>query len=209
MTELRRHWPGLLAARADLRERLLEAYGATQRRYHDTRHLQEVLDHLDRLLAGTDLSHAERDAVVLAAWFHDAVYDGRPDDVELSAELAQRTLATAGVPPALVAEVVRLVRLTREHRPAEHDLAGQVLCDADLAILAAAPERYGEYVAGVRQEYSHLDDDTFRHGRAEILRTLLDKPRLFHTRDAREAWEARARANVSAELARLSVPGAP
>lgn len=209
MTELERHWPDVLADRTDLRDRLLEAYGAPHRRYHDTRHLQEVLDHLDRLLAGADLLHAEGDAVVLAAWFHDAVYDGRPDDVERSAELAARTLTTPGVPPALVAEVVRLVRLTLEHHPAEDDLAGQVLCDADLAILAAGPERYGEYVAGVRQEYSHLDDDTFRHGRAEILRALLGKPRLFHTPDARKAWEARARANVSAELSRLSVPGAP
>lgn len=209
MTELHRHWPDVLAERTDVRDRLLEAYGAPHRRYHDTRHLDEVLGHLDHLIAGTDLGHAERDAVVLAAWFHDAVHDGRPDDVERSAELAGSTLAAAGTPPALVAEVVRLVRLTLQHQPTDDDLAGQVLCDADLAILAAGPERYTEYVAGVRQEYSHLDDDTFRRGRAQILRALLDKPRLFHTPEAREAWEARARANVSDELTRLSVPGAP
>ena len=209
MTELHRHWPDLLADRTDVRDRLLEAYGAPHRRYHDTRHLEEVLDHLDHLLAGADLPPAERDAVVLAAWYHDAVYDGRPDDVERSAELAARTLAGAGAPAALVAEVVRLVRLTLQHQPAHGDLAGQALCDADLAILAAGPQRYTEYVTGVRQEYSHLDDDTFRHGRAQVLRALLDKPRLFHTPEARKAWEAAARANVSDELTRLSVPGAP
>ena len=38
--------------------------------------------------------------------------------------------------------------------------------------------------------------------------TLLDGP-LFHTAPAREAWEARARANVQAELASLSLPGSP
>lgn len=209
MTELHRHWPDLLAERTDVRDRLLEAYGAPHRRYHDTRHLGEVLDHLDHLLAGADLPPAERDAVVLAAWYHDAVYDGRPDDVERSAELADRTLAGTGAPAALVAEVVRLVRLTLQHQPADGDPAGQALCDADLAILAAGPQRYTEYVTDVRQEYSHLDDDTFRHGRAQVLRALLDKPRLFHTPEARNAWEAAARANVSDELTRLSVPGAP
>lgn len=209
MTEPHRHWPAVLADRTDVRDRLLEAYGAPHRRYHDTRHLGEVLDHLDHLLAGTDLAPTERDAVALAAWFHDAVYDGHPDDVERSAELAESTLAGAGAPPALVAEVARLVRLTLQHQPTEDDLAGQVLCDADLAILAAGPERYPEYVAGVRQEYSHLDDDTFRHGRAQILRALLERPCLFHTPEARKAWEAPARANMSDELTRLSVPGAP
>ena len=42
--------------------------------------------------------------------------------------------ALAGTPYA--AEVARLVRLTETHDPADDDLAGQALCDADLAILA-------------------------------------------------------------------------
>ncbi len=70
-------------------------------------------------------------------------------------------------------------------------------------------ERYRDYVAGVRREYAHLDDATFREGRAEILRALLAKPTLFHTRHAREAWEAAARANLEREVAELSAPGAP
>jgi predicted metal-dependent HD superfamily phosphohydrolase len=102
-----------------------------------------------------------------------------------------------------VAEVARLVRLTRDHRPDPDDLAGQVLSDADLAILAAGRKRYDEYVRDVRREYAHLDDETFRTGRAAVLRALLDKPTLFHTRYARESWEAAARANVERELAEL------
>ncbi|HEX6248240.1 MAG TPA: hypothetical protein VFZ64_10245 [Nocardioidaceae bacterium] len=198
------HWPPLLAEHTDLRDDLLARHAEPHRGYHDTRHLAEVLERLDLLLARPEAAGVDRDAVVLAAWYHDAVYDGRPDDVDRSAALAEHTLTAAGAPAELVAEVARLVRLTLEHRPAEDDLAGQVLCDADLAILAAGPERYGEYVAGVRREYSHLDEDTFRGGRAEILRALLDKPRLFHTAAARQWWEDEARANVTREL---SAPG--
>ncbi len=201
MDDLRRRWPARLGSDTDLRDRLLAAYASPRRHYHDTRHLAEVLARLDVLLSQPDLGDIDRDVVVLAGWFHDAVYDGLPDDVERSAELARSTLTEAGLPAEQVAEVTRLVRLTLEHRPAASDLAGQVLSDADLAILAADPERYTDYVAGVREEYRHLDDDTFRAGRAEILRGLLAAPRLFHTRYAAREWEARARANLERELA--------
>jgi predicted metal-dependent HD superfamily phosphohydrolase len=137
--------------------------------------------------------------VSLAAWFHDAVYDGQAEAEERSAQWALRALA--GRPAA--EEVARLVRLTEHHLPVDDDTNGCVLSDADLAILAAAPERYAEYTADVRQEYAHVPDDLFRAGRAAVLRDLLAKPSLFHTAHARAHWEAAARANVEAELERL------
>jgi predicted metal-dependent HD superfamily phosphohydrolase len=209
VTVLTERWPTRLADHPGLRDRLLEAYAEPHRGYHDTRHLAEVLDRVDLLLTDVELGPLGRDAVVLAAWFHDAVYDGRPDDVDRSAGLAEATLTVSGVPPTLVSEVVRLVRLTLDHRPADDDLAGQVLCDADLAILAADRDRYEDYVRGVRHEYAHLDVETFRSGRAEILTALLDKPRLFHTATARDSWEQAARANLEREVAALSAPGSP
>jgi len=96
------------------------------------------------------------------------------------------------------------VRLTEAHRPADDDVDGCVLSDADLAILAASRERYEEYAADVRREYAHVPDPDFRTGRAAVLRDLLAKPHLFHTAYAREHWEAAARANVERELATLT-----
>lgn len=206
MAHLEQHWPRLVAGCPDLRARLVDAYAAPTRRYHDTRHLAEVLDHLADLMPRTSLPEADRDVVVLAAWFHDAVYDARPDDEERSAALAEETLPSCAVPSSVVAEVARLVRLTRDHDPAPDDLAGQVLCDADLAILAADADRYAEYTRAVREEYAHVDEAAFRDGRAAVLRALWDGP-LFHTPAAREAWELRARANLARELAELSSPG--
>ena len=179
-----------------LRERLRAAYADPARGYHDLLHLTEVLAHVDELM---DPGDPDREAVLLAAWFHDAVYDGRGDDEERSAQLA---LASLGDSP-LGREVARLVRLTASHRPADDDHAGQVLCDADLGILAADPDRYASYTAGVRREYAHVPDADFAAGRAAVLRGLLAKPTLFHTDLARTRWEARARANVEAELAVL------
>jgi predicted metal-dependent HD superfamily phosphohydrolase len=78
-----------------------------------------------------------------------------------------------------------------------------VLCDADLAILAADDRRYREYVDGVRREYAAIPEPDFRRGRATVLRDLLAKPTLFHTRHGLAHWEQGARANVQRELAEL------
>ena len=186
-----RLWPGRLDP--GLRARLMDAYGGSERGYHDLRHLREVLEHVEELMEPDDPA---RETVLLAAWFHDAVYDGQGDDEERSARLAEQELA--GTPVA--GEVARLVRLTRDHRPAADDRPGQVLCDADLAILAANPVRYATYVAGVRGEYAWVPDPDFDAGRAAVLDDLLAKPTLFHTATARERWERRARDNMAREL---------
>jgi len=188
-------WP--LTCRDALRRELEAAYADPARGYHDTRHLAEVFARLDEL---AEVPH-DRDAVLLAAWFHDAVYDGRAGDEERSAEWAEAALTgEPTLPDQTVAEVARLVRMTERHDPAEDDANGGVLSDADLAILAAPKARYDEYVAEVRREYAHVDDADFDAGRSAILADLLGRPALFHTAHAREQWEPAARANLAREL---------
>ncbi|MEU3030282.1 hypothetical protein ACPCBC_24140 [Streptomyces incarnatus] len=182
-------------------DNLLGRWQEPQRRYHTPAHLTAVLDHVDLL----ETHAADPDVVRLAAWFHDAVYlPERSENEERSARLAERALSEAGVERARVAEVARLVRLTVTHDPAEDDRDGQVLCDADLAILAAPPSAYAAYTAEVREEYHFVPDDAFRRGRSDVLRQLLALPRLFHTPYGREHWEATARYNLAAELEMLS-----
>lgn len=205
--DLDRWWPGLLDEHTQIRDRLVSAYDDKARGYHDLRHLGEVLGRLDMLMS-PDFAH--RDAVLLAAWFHDAVYESGTSAGETnedrSAIMAERELATVDAPPQLVDEVGRLVRLTAGHRPSPDDVSGQLLCDADLAILAAGEQRYAEYVAGVRKEYADLSDEEFRQGRKAILKDLLAKDHLFQTATARGSWEEQARVNVREELARLASP---
>ena len=147
---------------------------------------------------------ADPSAVRLAAWYHDAIYDpGAPEGLneEASAELAERELATLAMAPERVGAVGRLVRVTGGHQPAADDEA--VLCDADLAVLAGDPATYTAYATGVRAEYGHLDDATWRAGRAAVLRALLERPVLFHT-PVMAPRDGPARANLTAELAGLS-----
>ncbi|MEU6538098.1 hypothetical protein [Streptomyces sp. NPDC047000] len=180
---------------------LLARWQEPQRHYHTLTHLTAVLDHIDTLAGHA----ADPDAVRLAAWFHDAVYrPDRSENEERSARLAERALAEAGVPAERTAEVARLVRLTVTHDPAAGDPDGEVLCDADLAVLAAPPSGYAAYTAAVRQEYAFVPDAAFRAGRSAVLRQLLALPRLFRTPYGRREWEATARHNLRSELEMLS-----
>lgn len=181
---------------------VIARWSEPHRRYHTRHHLAAVLAAVDRLAAAAE----DPAAVRLAAWFHDVVYDGRPGwDEERSAQLAQARLPRCGVPAPRVAEVARLVRLTAAHDTlAAGDANGAVLCDADLAVLGGPG--YDAYAAAIRQEYAHVPDDLFRKGRAEVLRRLLATPRLYRTALARDLWEDRARANMTAELSALAAP---
>lgn len=193
---LEERWP--LPNGHELRGQLLAAYHHPSRGYHDSQHLTEVLDRLAELAASGE--EFDQMPVLLAAWFHDGVYDGERDAEERSAVWAETALPGL-VPVDVVAEAARLVRLTESHRPDDDDRNGCVLSDADLAILAAPAERYQQYVAGVRSEFAHLPDDEFAAGRGAVLRALLARPRLFATAYAQASWEQAARRNVERELA--------
>ncbi|WP_026401265.1 HD domain-containing protein [Actinomadura rifamycini] len=175
-------------------------YGEPHRRYHTREHLAAVLDLVDELADHA----ASPDVVRLAAWFHDAVYDPeRADNEERSARLADRMLTDTDLPPGDVARVVRLVELTAAHAPDPGDRDGRVLCDADLAILGAAPDAYAAYAAAVREEYAFVPEELYRAGRAQVLESLLALPSLFNTPPARARFEEAARHNIQTELALL------
>ena len=194
---LRAAWNALLPGHDALREDLLARWGEPHRRYHDQRHLASCLAALAALDCDNHLVH-------LAAWFHDAVYDGVPgQDEERSARLAEEALADV-LPDHETAEVARLVRLTASHDPAPGDARGAQLVDADLAILGALPGRYHVYTRDVRLEHDHVADDAFATGRAAVLRRLLALDPLYRTPTGAQLWARQARANMSAELEALS-----
>jgi predicted metal-dependent HD superfamily phosphohydrolase len=182
-------------------EALLIRLGEPLRRYHTAVHVMWVLRHVRSL--GHLLGDPGRlDEVELAALYHDAVYDPRRSDNEaLSAELAAATAAELGWPDDRCRSVHRLVMSTATHRPQSLDEA--VLVDADLAVLGGEPRSYTAYVNGIRAEYTHVTDSAWRSGRATVLRGFLHGDRVFHTDEMHSTLGARARANMTAELATL------
>lgn len=197
---------------AELGESLLQAWEQPHRAYHHSGHLSQMLTDLDRLYAYRTQGSTPL-ALVLAAWFHDAVYEGAPgEDERRSEQLASASLeplVTAGLLSGDELQMVSLlVRATATHElPESADLPVgyepediQFFLDADMAILAADSARYRRYLRGVRSEYSHCDDEAFRAGRTTFLRSILGRKRIFLSEQAMQLWEEPARANLRAEL---------
>ncbi|MGB7144825.1 MAG: metal-dependent phosphohydrolase [Mycobacterium sp.] len=184
----------------DVGRSLITDWGQAHRKYHNVDHLRDVLANVDELADNA----ADADLVRLAAWYHDAVYNGRHDDEEKSARRAESELSALGLESTSVCEVVRLIRLTASHNPGDGDRNGETLCDSDLAILGMNPERYDAYTKAIRSEYAHVTDPEFRRGRAAVLEALLAGPKLFRTPIGEQRWEAAARINLATELRELT-----
>lgn len=197
-------WQRLAPTDSSVGADLIARWSEPHRRYHTLDHLAFMLGVIDEHATLAD----DPDAVRLAAWFHDAIYEPfTPDNEERSAELALSALPGLGFAADRVAEVARLVRLTAGHGVADGDRNGALLADADLAVLASAPADYARYAAAVRAEYAAVPEDAFRSGRAQILGTFLAQPDLYRAVPARAEWTARAHDNLRAEITTLL--GAP
>jgi predicted metal-dependent HD superfamily phosphohydrolase len=212
--ELARRWDELLPALPELGRSLVRRYAEPHRRYHDRAHLLQVLLSIDALAGDEDLTPLAARAggrsasaapdlylVRLAAWFHDAVYDLPERELtneEASARLSVRELVRAGFEQEDLTQVSRLVRLTATHAVGARDPEGELLCDADLAILAAPPERYEAYVAAVREEYAAVPDEQFWSARLAVLEPLANSE-IFRSGRA-QGLKPAARANLRREL---------
>jgi predicted metal-dependent HD superfamily phosphohydrolase len=179
---------------------LVEAYSAPERSYHNLDHVCSVLGAVE---TQADLAR-DLAALRFAAWFHDAVYDPRAaDNEERSAAWAERALSELGIARPTVEAVRRLILLTRSHRVEPDDTDGAIFLDADLFILGMSEAAYRDYARGIRQEYAWVPDEAYRAGRGRVLRSFLERERIYTTPVMFAAFERPARRNVEAELREL------
>ena len=200
---LRRQWRDLLRAWAvdpSLADAVFEEvrghYAGPGRFYHTLDHVRSVLDTVEGLG-----SHARNpNAVRLAAWLHDAIYDSRAsDNEERSAGYAEGLCEKLAIPDGR--RVACLILKTKTH-DAGDDPDAQALLDADLAVLGAAELDYRDYSERIRREYAWVPEPDYRKGRRRVLESVLARPRLYHLL---RTLEEPARRNIAAEIARLEV----
>jgi predicted metal-dependent HD superfamily phosphohydrolase len=162
----------------------------------------------------------------LAAFYHGAVFDppdladqtgfdnqanwearplslfaGNWEDHQASARLAEHDLSALGVPAATCQRVAALIENLEQLRVPQSDGDAAVLVDAAIGQLSVDPQRYKDYLNQVRLENSAVDVAAFVTARMTAMRQLLARERLFWSPGAVQ-WEAAARDNVLAELAR-------
>ncbi|MBI5365560.1 MAG: N-methyl-D-aspartate receptor NMDAR2C subunit [Planctomycetes bacterium] len=185
--------------------RLVAAYGEAHRVYHTLAHVAACLD---EFAPAPVRALAERpEEVELALWFHDVVYRPLGSDNEARSADAFRTAGVAArFDPARIDRVAELILATR-HGAAPVTPDARLVVDIDLAILGRSDAEFAVYEAAIQREYVWVPEWLFWRKRAALLRAFRARPTLYATAYFRERYEASARANLAASIARCEAGG--
>lgn len=174
-----------------LRTELITRYNESHRYYHNTFHINDMLN----ITMG--LRVRNRGIVNLIIWYHDAIYDPtRKDNEEKSAELAVEQLKDQ-LSVEDVDNISMGILLTKHQFSShllEHDMSAVI--DADLHILSHE-WCYTGYARAIRKEYSHVSDVDYIAGRTQFLQTMLNKKSIYGILDQ---LNAKAKSNMQLEL---------
>lgn len=170
-------------------------YQEENRAYHNLDHIADCFKKLDNWPSEVP----QRNAVELALWFHDIIYDTkRADNESVSAGLAKHFL---GDHP-LVETVFGLILSTRHHA-VQMSESESILCDIDLSILGGTEKEYETYCDGIYKEFSWVPEEMFCSSRIKVLNSFVDREHIFYTEHYRTLLENRAEANILREIRAL------
>lgn len=179
-------------------ERVITAWQAGFRRYHNAEHLVDCLRELD----STNAKPPTSDVVEAALWYHDVVYEPRATDCEeRSARALLEDAVALAIPLETATAAAALIRETAHRSERSHSsAAADLVVDIDLSILGRDVLRFMDYEYSVEDEYSQMNTVRFRVGRGRFLRALLDRAHIFRTEPFRARYEQHARIQIAALL---------
>jgi len=175
------------------------------RAYHTLAHLIELFSYFDAE------KFSDPEAVALAIFFHDAIYNpraGTPKNEIDSADLFERygqECLPAGSPPGLrkgqlIGKVRRWIIQTASHAVSEEDDEDcKLFLDMDMAVLGRPWEEYEAYSRQIRVEYAHVPAAIFYKARSEFLVKAAEGPTIFASEKFLRSKEKQARENMTRE----------
>lgn len=205
--QLKTHWEQALGCLASTNssclsffEDLIKRYSEQNRYYHNIEHIATIID----LIISNKHKLKSAEVLILAAFYHDAVYNVRRTDNEAkSAKLALKQLSQLGITGNTLQRVNSLIINTKNHFADNIDNHDFDLCfflDCDLFTLGAEREKYIRYIQNIRKEYKMYPDFMYKKGRLKILEIFLSHDKIFKTKLFSDQYEIIARDNISYEI---------
>jgi predicted metal-dependent HD superfamily phosphohydrolase len=175
------------------------AYTESHRRYHTDLHLDQCIKVInERIPYVPDL-----DAILLAIFFHDLVYDPRKSNNEEESAGRFAALCRRSLPIRVdLGMKVSKAILATKHNGKPTDDVSRYVVDVDLSIFGVGDESYYDrnYAWPVREEYAFVPDRIYKKKRAEILQSFLDRQNIYHTQVFQNAFEDKARTALKREI---------
>ena len=178
---------------AAIHQYLIDAYSEPQRVYHTLHHIRQCLSQFDKISPQLQNS----DALELAIWFHDVIYQpGAADNEQLSADLFMEM--TSGLFEEALRSTVSQHIMATLHRGADTDNADtKYMVDIDLSSFGLPWPEFLRDSNYLREEMGRLSDEVFYQKQFDFQRNLLDQPKFFKSDFFYDNYENQARKNLA------------
>jgi predicted metal-dependent HD superfamily phosphohydrolase len=170
---------------------LYRYYSQRSRHYHTPEHIQHCLQQFD--LAADQMDDPE--AVEMALWFHDAVYDVEAKDNEARSADLFADLVRDAVSEAFRRKVRDLIMITT-HRQLPKTRDERFIVDVDLSSFGLPWADFVRDSSAVRAEFGDIADEEFYARQREFMQRLLARDTFCFTDFFRARHEATARDNI-------------
>jgi len=216
LEKARKHWESLMRAFGNpinsekVFLSLVKRYSEAHRAYHTLEHVVSMLDEFEEIKDQAK----NPEALKLAIWYHDAIYDPEHKDHHVVADNEARSAYNAELDMkelGLSASIITLISGTYDtglisattHTQLTSDNDAQILVDLDLAVLGRKEVEFDIYEEGIRKEYNFVPDADFRAGRSKILQSFLDRSSIYQTKYFMDKYESIARKNLQRSIEQL------
>jgi predicted metal-dependent HD superfamily phosphohydrolase len=201
---LRQQQPGLADDSQVVFQQLRDAYNEPHRVYHSLEHIENCLKIFDKVSELLD----NPDAVELAIWFHDVIYNvGNSDNEQLSANLCM-TLTDGLFTNEFRDRVYRHIMATCHDCSEITNEDTKLMVDIDLSSFGLPWADFFIDSKKVRAEMTHLSDTEYNQKQTSFQLSLLNKPFFYYSDYFHEYYEAQARRNLAKlfELMKSATP---
>lgn len=163
--------------------------------YHNIAHTQRVVEKTLELIEGEAFSEVEKQALILAAWFHDVGYTVNPDNhEEESVVIATNFLKNEGVSDEIIDEVSRLIAITKMGVSPSTEVE-KILKDADCSHVGS--KNYSDFNELLRKERELVCDRTIKDVEWDDANLNFLTKHRFYTSKASKLWEKQKSKNIA------------
>lgn len=166
--------------------------------YHNLAHTQGVVEKVEELVMELELADNEKQALIIAAWFHDTGFTEMIDDHEtISVKIATQFLKSQGVEAPFIKSVTDLILATRLTYEPINKLE-KIIRDADCAHVSS--KNYEEHVSLLRKEWELTQHKEFSNAQWVEENVSFLTQHSFHSPVAASKWEKRKGKNLASLL---------
>ena len=146
---------------------LERGWRASSRHYHSITHLIDILTAIEKNIHFNELTAYEKHVLVIAAFFHDAVYDVKKNNNE-DQSIRFFKAVHKGSHLEFVNDVCGLIEVTK-HRTRPITKLKKIFWDADNAKFYSTFAEQVRVDQEIRKEYPHVSNADYKEGRTKFL----------------------------------------